>query len=146
MDEQETRRRIVEATKSWLSTPYHHHANIKGLGVDCAMILAMVYHEAGVCDFIDPRPYPTDWMLHHDSERYLEGILPHVTEISRAQAQPGDFAVFKFGRTFSHSAIIIEWPTVIHAYIRERSVVLADITKAPFVGRPAKFFNPLGKK
>ena len=39
----EQRDLIVEETKSWLRTPYHHQGAIKGVGVDCAMILIKVF-------------------------------------------------------------------------------------------------------
>ena len=28
---------------------------------------------------------------------------------------PGDFALFKIGRIYSHGAIVIDWPHIIHA-------------------------------
>ncbi len=34
--------------------------------------------------------------------------------------EPGDIVLWKFGRCFSHGAIIVEWPTIIHAYVGQR--------------------------
>ena len=42
------RQSIVAEALSWEGTPYHHHGRIKGVGVDCAMILAEVYHAVGL--------------------------------------------------------------------------------------------------
>ena len=62
--------RVVAEAKTWLRTPYHHAADIKGVGVDCAMILLRVYQAVGaVPPEVDPRPYPADWFLHRDEER-----------------------------------------------------------------------------
>ncbi|HYL49488.1 MAG TPA: hypothetical protein VET84_09005 [Stellaceae bacterium] len=65
---------------------------------------------------------------------------------------PGDIALWRFGRCFSHGAIVIEWPVVIHAYLG-RGCVLEDAAKAEWLSRigegrgahaklrPVKFFT-----
>lgn len=146
MNEQEIRAAVVEEAKTWLGTRYHHHANVKGGGVDCAMILVEVFSKAGVIEWFDPRPYPTDWMLHKNEEKYLSFVLPHAREITRPNVKPGDIALYRFGRTFSHSAIIIDWPMAIHAYIMEKAVVWTDLTKHPLNSRPVRYFNVIGAK
>ena len=30
---------VVAAAREWIGTPYHHMADIKGVGCDCAMLL-----------------------------------------------------------------------------------------------------------
>jgi cell wall-associated NlpC family hydrolase len=139
----EQRQAVVEEAKTWLRTRYHHHADVKGHGVDCAMILSRVYSNAGIVPFIDPRPYPTDWMMHRDEERYLQQMLPYAEEVFTAP-QPGDILLFRYGRTFSHSAIVIDFPLVIHAHAQERMVVWGDVTKSPLKDRPYRVFTPIG--
>lgn len=139
MTENEFRAAVVAEAKTWIGTPYHHHGDLKGIGVDCAMILARVYSNVGAVEFIDPRPYPTDWMLHKDTELYLQQITPHVKETF--DPKPGDIVIMKLGRTFSHSGIITEGTSLIHAYSRDRMVVTGDYTQFPFKGRPLKFFT-----
>ena len=34
---------VVAEARSWIGTPYHHAADVKGHGVDCAMLLIRVY-------------------------------------------------------------------------------------------------------
>jgi cell wall-associated NlpC family hydrolase len=96
------------------------------------------------------------WHLHRSEELYLETIAPFVQELSltsRAERgspislntaegiQPADFVVFKFGRTFSHGAIVVAWPLVIHSYI-PHGVTLADAsTDAQLIGREYKVFE-----
>jgi NlpC/P60 family putative phage cell wall peptidase len=135
----EMRVAIVAEARSWLGTPYHHQANLKGVGVDCAMILVEVYAAVGLIDWFDPRPYPTDWHLHRSAERYIDHLLDHTRETDTPK--PGDILLCRWGRTFSHSAIVVEWPIVIHAYSVDRCVSLGDATKAPFAGRPLRFFT-----
>ena len=41
---------VVAAARSWIGTPYHHAADVKGVGVDCAMLLVRVYSDLGLID------------------------------------------------------------------------------------------------
>ena len=135
----EIQARIVDEAKSWLGTRYHRQANVKGAGVDCAMILVEVYANAGLIERFDPRPYAPDWHLHRSEEKYLEQIVGHADEVE--DPQPGDVILIKFGRAFSHSAIVVNYPLVIHAYAAERAVVYGDVSKYPFKGREMKIYR-----
>ena len=131
---------VVEEAESWIGTPFHHAARIKGAGVDCLMLLAEVYERAGVAPHIDPPFYVPDWHLHRDAERYLEGLTRYASEIP-FPPQPGDIALFRFGRTFSHGAIVTDWPRLVHAYW-SIGVVHGDATRYPLDCRPVRFFTP----
>ena len=142
MADSETAQRaaVVGEARSWIGTPYHNCADIKGAGVDCAMLLAEVYERCGLVAHVDAGYYPPDWHLHRDAERYLDRLLLYAREVEGLPL-PGDAAVFRFGRTFSHGAIVIAWPVVIHAYWAARRVVWGDATRYPLVGREARFFG-----
>lgn len=109
-----TRDEVVAEALTWELTPYHHNARLKGIGVDCAQLPAAVYESVGLIDHLNPE-YSPQWMLHRDEEKFLGFILPRSREITREQVGPGDLIVWKFGRTFSHSAIVIDYPEIIHA-------------------------------
>ena len=132
------RRAVAEEVQTWLGTPFHHQGRVKGAGVDCAMLLAEVYRRCGLVPQIDPGYYPPDWHLHRDAERYLDTLLPYAREL--AAPGPGDVAVFRFGRTYSHGAIVTAWPRLVHAYWL-RGVVRGDATLNPLAGRPVRFFG-----
>lgn len=133
------RSRVVAEALGWLGTPYHHAAMVKGAGVDCAMLLVAVYGGLGLipADF-DPRPYPHDWHLHRDEDRFLNGILRFGREVETPL--PGDVAVWRFGRVFSHGGICVGDNRVIHSYLN-RGVVLDDLGQAELVRRPVRFFS-----
>lgn len=137
-DERVSRAEVLAEAASWLATPYHHQGRIKGAGVDCATLLIEVYRAAGLVPRIDPRPYPPDWHLHRSAERYLGWVQRYAREIPAPG--PGDVALFRFGRCFSHGAIVAEWPRLIHAYIGQ-GCIWADGTRAPLAGRPVRFFS-----
>ncbi len=146
--EQEQRDKVIAVAKTWLETPYHTGGRIKGVGVDCLTLLAEIFAEAGIVAPINIPYYPGDWHLHRSSERYLEGLLKYTREIKTPL--PGDIALWKFGRCFSHGAIVIEWPIIIHAYV-DRACTLEDVSKALWLThigenitgnlRPVRFFS-----
>lgn len=127
------RQAVIDEAHSWLRTPYHHQGAVKGVGVDCAMILVEVYKAVGLIPAdLDPRPYPVEWHLHRDFERYLGWLDIYATRTE--DPKPGDISIFKFGRCFSHSAIIVAEHTVIHSYLKQ-GVVLESTLHEPLAGR-----------
>lgn len=141
MDKDAMRAAIVAEARSWERTPYHHHARVKGAGVDCAQLPAAVYEAVGLIPHIEPA-YSPDWMFHQDAEAYLEWVLPYAREIAREDAGPGDLAVFRFGRSYSHSVIITGLPMGIHASGPARCVIPVDIdADADLSWRKRRFFS-----
>lgn len=134
------RQRVCDAARTWLSTPYHPHARVKGVGVDCATILAEVYIEAGLVPHVEIGHYSPDWHHHRSEELYLKEIEKYAHEVTEPKA--GDIAVWQFGRTFSHGAIVLDWPLIIHAVI-DRGVLYGDAEKdGDLLGRKVRFFSP----
>src|SRR5262249_18131582 len=78
-------------------------------------LLCKVFHTAGMIPDIDPRPYPHDWHLHRDQERYIGWVEKFGRRVD--QPQPADIALYRFGRCFAHGAIVVRWPQIIHAYV-----------------------------
>lgn len=139
-----TREAVVAEALSWELTPYHHRARIKGVGVDCAQLPAAIYEAVGLIPHIEPE-YSPQWMLHRDVEQFLGWVRAYAREIDRGIAGPGDLAIWKFGRCYSHSAIIIDLPEVIHAVIRGGGVLRANIDRdSELAERPVKFFTLFG--
>lgn len=114
------RQAVVAEALSWVGTPFHHQGTVKGVGVDCAQLLAECYQAAGLIAPPNAGPYPADWHLHRDAERYLQTVFRDAVErppVAERTPEPGDVVLFRFGRTFSHGAIVIDWPVIVHAYV-----------------------------
>jgi cell wall-associated NlpC family hydrolase len=120
----EMREKIVTEAKTWVGTRYHHLADIKGHGVDCAMLLIRVYCGLGLAPAFDPRPYETQWYFHHSEEKYLEWIKKYCDPVERGL--PGDIEVYRFGRCAAHGTIIISEDMMIHAYQPARVVEVRE--------------------
>ena len=116
---------VVAAAHAWIGTPYHHMADIKGVGVDCAMLLVRVYCDLGLVERFDPRPYTQDWMMHRNEERYLGFLLKRARMVETPGM--GDVVLFRIGRCFAHGGIVVkaEPLTIVHAFM-PAGVVLED--------------------
>lgn len=134
------RPRVIAEARTWLNTPYHHLADVKGVGVDCAMLLVSVYKATGLVPAgLDPRPYVPDWHLHRGEEKFLGWLAQHGTPVERPQ--PGDVAVWRFGRTYSHGAIVVDAQGgIVHAYKDASSVVLGSLHESALAQRPVRYW------
>jgi cell wall-associated NlpC family hydrolase len=145
------RQAVIDAAMEWCGTPFLHATMIKGVGVDCVMLLAAAFAAAGVVPFVDPRPYPSGWHLHRNAELYINGLLRYGREIE--QPAPGDVGVWKFGRCYSHGAILAtpfrDDPNpfrregeIIHALQLNGIVVRERLINGALLWRPLKWFSP----
>jgi cell wall-associated NlpC family hydrolase len=137
-----TRAAIVAEAQSWIGTPYRNAQRVKGPkgGVDCLTFIVEVFERAGVIGHYQVPFYPPDWHLHRDVERLLTGVLEYAREIE-GPPEPGDIALFRFGRCFAHGGIVISWPRLIHAW-NGAGVVPADADQPLLGQRPRRFFSP----
>jgi len=122
VSEQEQRQRVVAVAKTYLGTPYHSHARVKGAGVDCLTLLSCVWEESGLIPRVKLPHYSEDYFKHKGGELYLKGLLDYTVEIE-TPPEPGDIVLWKFGRCFSHGAIVIDWPHIIHAQINRHVTI-----------------------
>ena len=78
--------------------------------------------------------------MHRSAETYLDGLLRYGREVERAE--PGDVALFKYGRVFWHGGIVTEWPTLIHAFADRRQVCWGNAEQGRLAThRPVKFIS-----
>jgi cell wall-associated NlpC family hydrolase len=119
-----TREDVVKEALTWINTPYHHGGDIKGVGVDCAMILIKVYCGLCLAPWFDPRPYSPQFFMHRDECIYLEWIAKYAQRVD--VSAPGDIELFKFGRQPAHSGIVIDEYSMVHAYAPAHKVVLDE--------------------
>jgi len=139
MSEAQQRSAVVVEGLTWLGTGYHHHARLKGVGVDCAQIICATFEAVDLVEPIDPGYYATDWHLHRSEEVYATWCAKYAKQVERPPI-PGDVVLFRFGRCFSHGGIVVDTDTVLHAYIN-RGVILTRFTEEPLAGRPMQTWS-----
>lgn len=138
-----SREAIIQEARSWLGTPYHSNAMVKGVGVDCGMLLIAVFSESAGMPRFDPGPYSPEWHMHQGEEKYLNHVEKFFDEIELAQIVPGDILVYRYGRTWSHGTIVVSPTEVVHAYVG-LGVILTEIGQYPLTGKSLKAREPRG--
>lgn len=108
---------IVAAARSWLGTPYHHQAALKGVGCDCLGLVRGVYEELYGKPAETPPPYSRDWAEASAIETMLEAARRHLAEIDPRAARCGDVVIFRLrrGAMAKHCGIISCTPEILYA-------------------------------
>jgi NlpC/P60 family putative phage cell wall peptidase len=120
---------IVNQARTWLGTPFHHQARLKGKGCDCLGLIIGVVDELGLKD-AQGSPLATYDEITYSKEpdgaylaQKLTGLLD---EVSPEEAQAGDLALFKVRENPQHLAILTDYEGtlgMIHCYAQARRVV-----------------------
>ena len=126
-EEKVVRAAIVTEARSWLLTPWHHNARVKGAGVDCGQFLAAVFEAVGLVPHVETIDYPADFMMHRDDEIFLGYVERYATPLLNLEPLAGDVVLFRFGRVISHAGIVTQWPEIIHAYVDTKNVTLDNV-------------------
>lgn len=146
MSEREAAERaaVVAEALTWIGTPYHSAADVKGAGVDCVFLVLRAFIDTGIIPPFDPRPFPEQWHVHQAEERYLKGISERAHEVPGPPERtplPADVILFKFGKCFAHGAIVVEWPNIIHIR-RPLTVTVQDCVGVAILNRlEKKYFS-----
>lgn len=132
-----TRAAMVAEAKSWLGTPYHFRAMVKGPrgGCDCGTFVFGVLKELGLVQGDEAHRAAADWFQHTTEERYLWRMMHHARKVLEAisyhtlEAHPGDVVLTRSpnSRVYNHAGIVTEWPRLIHSV--EPSVREDDATR-----------------
>lgn len=98
----------LAAARTWIGTPYHHQASVKGVGCDCLGLVRGVYAELYGRAAEDPPAYTRDLAEATGRETLLEAARRHLVEIAPTDARPGDVVIFRLrpGAMAKHCGII----------------------------------------
>jgi len=113
---------VIEA-RSWIGTPYHRRAAIKGAGVDCGMLPYAVLRKFDLIPEFDIAYLSNDWFNNTTQEKYLLMVQRYLRRLVGGRvsrnfpALPGTLACVRVvgSRVFNHSGIVTQWPRVVHA-------------------------------
>jgi cell wall-associated NlpC family hydrolase len=153
--ELQQRAAVVREALPWERTPYRSKGRLKGIAADCGTFLHEVFARCGVLPAtIDLPALPPQWFLNRDREWYIEYLSRYFVEYSpsespdiqqRKSPQPGDVVAALHGRVYSHGAIVVAWPEVIHCFppcVMRSSAIYNPV----YAGRKLRFFDPWGKR
>ncbi len=138
------RQAVVAEAMTWIGTPFHFKAKIKGVGCDCLTLITESFGQCGVIVNPDLPDYQGQWHLHRSEELYIVGLERYCKQID--EPMPADIALFHCGRTYSHAAIVTLWPMIVHS-VSLTGAVLTDAVrdgrlKREYGNFPIKFYSP----
>lgn len=113
-------RLVIAAARSWLGTPYHDQASLKGVGCDCLGLARGVWREV-----VGPEPFPIpaysrDWGETGPCEVLAEGARVMMIEVPPAGPPPGALVLFRMKprAIAKHVGIVTGPDSFLHAYER----------------------------
>ncbi len=112
-----TRSDITEQARSWLGTPYHHRASLRGVGCDCIGLVRGLWRDLYGSEPEPPGPYTGDWAEATGNEALLLAAQRNLRPVPTAAAQPGDIVIFRIrnNAVAKHAAVLVEDGRMIHA-------------------------------
>ena len=118
-----TRDDVIAEARSWLGTPWHHQASVKGVGCDCIGFVRGVAER-----FLGPisieLDYAPTWHLYRADPRMYEGFRALADEIGPAEADAADILLFGVGKgPAHHCAYVAPEGGLIHCYREAGRVV-----------------------
>ena len=118
----DTRARLkaLEIARTWIGTPYHHQARVKGHGCDCIGLIIGVWEElygAIPKSFIMPA-YTPSWSEETGLSLMAEVGKTYLISIPKGGELPGDILMYRmlYAGPTKHAGLMSGPETMIHAY------------------------------
>lgn len=115
---------VVAQAREWIGTPFGHQGRLPGVRLDCIGLVICACWELGI------KPRSFNFKAYPgvpDGHSLIAAADEHMTRIRPADMQPGDVAVFHFGRHPQHLGIVGDYLhgglSLIHAAQQEGRVI-----------------------
>ena len=138
--------RLVAVARRWIGTPFHPHARIRGVGVDCVHLLGAIYQEVGLLTVYQFTGYAMDGGQHQATSQVTDWLdaHPNFQRMTRIEDDllPGDLVCFRMGRVPHHVGILLNPLRFIHA-VRPAGVIESQMTDPTYAKRLAALYRPV---
>jgi NlpC/P60 family putative phage cell wall peptidase len=124
-----TKNNIVIQARTWIGTPFHHQARLKGKGCDCLGLIVGVVDELGLKDKNDQPLSGYDEVTYSkepDGAYLMEKLTALLDEVPIVEARAGDLALFTVRNNPQHMAFLTDYEDtlgMVHSYAPARRVV-----------------------
>jgi cell wall-associated NlpC family hydrolase len=125
MSDAVTHAQVVAQARTWIGTPFHHQARLKGVGVDCAGLVIGVARDLGlVQQEFDVTSYPRT----PDGSSLMAYLHEHMVALPPgAELRPGHVVCVRFAVDPQHLGILGDYRagvlSIIHAAARSNAVI-----------------------
>ena len=111
---------VIAVARSWVGTPYHDQASLKGVGCDCLGLARGVWREVVGPEPFPIPPYSRDWGETGPREVLAEGARRMMPEFALADLGPGALILFRMTprAIAKHVGILTTPDSFIHSYER----------------------------
>ena len=132
---------VIATARSWLGTPYHDQASLRGVGCDCLGLARGVWRDLVGAEPQPIPPYSRDWGETGVREVLADGARDMMIEIPLAEIGPGALVLFRMAprAIAKHVGILTAPDRFIHAY--DRLGVIEEALTTAWVRRIAFAFR-----
>ena len=111
---------VIAAARSWLGTPYHDQASLRGVGCDCLGLARGVWRQVVGPEPFPIPPYSRDWGETGAREVLVEGAQRMMIEVDPRDAALGALLLFRMRprAIAKHVGILTASDRFIRAYER----------------------------
>jgi len=86
---------VVATARSWLGTPYHDQASLRGVGCDCLGLARGVWRDVVGNEPFPIPPYSRDWGETGPHEVLANGAASMLIPIAMSDVGPGALVLFR---------------------------------------------------
>lgn len=122
---------VIAEARSWIGTPYHHQAAVKGVGCDCLGLARGVWRAVYGSDPEQPPAYSRDWAETLRRETLAEAASRHMIPVALDAIAPGDLLLFAISADApaKHCGILVAPDRMVHAV---ESHPVAEVSLVPW--------------
>jgi NlpC/P60 family putative phage cell wall peptidase len=109
---------VIAVARSWLGTPYHDQASLRGVGCDCLGLARGVWRDVVGDEPFPIPPYSRDWGETGPNEVLAEGARRMMPEVAVSDTGPGALVLFRMAprAIAKHVGILTASDRFIHSY------------------------------
>ena len=109
---------IVNEARTWIGTPFHHQASLKGVGSGCLGVIRGVWWHLFGSDPQEIPPYTQAWDEIAKADAMLGSFAHHLILVDSSAPQLGDIIVFRMrpNTIAKHCAILTAPNSFVHSY------------------------------
>lgn len=127
----DSRKHLIAEARSWIGTPYHYRAAVKGVGCDCVGLINALRAWCLQDSPIEMPPYKPDFADAGAQESLLAAGAEYLIPIDVGDEMPGDVLAFRWRKRMAvmHVGVLVDHDRVIHS---RRGAGVCEVSVQPW--------------